>query len=123
MSGFPRMRDGCLLLVCAVVLTACDGGGDPVQQAVREASAAHQAAAIRDGTVATPEPDRVGPGALQDDQVLMAGMIEQHRAGVAAADIALAESTDPEVRRMARAIKDRQTREIAEMQAWKPATD
>ena len=53
----------------------------------------------------------------------MAGMIEQHRAGVAMADVALAQSSDPDVRRMARTIRDRQTREIAEMQAWAPTTD
>jgi uncharacterized protein (DUF305 family) len=113
------MRARCLLLACVLALGACDGGGDPVQQAVREASAAHQAAAIRDGAVATSD----GPAASPGDQALMAGMIEQHRAGLATADLALARASDPNLRRMARAIKDRQTREIAEMQAWTPATD
>ena len=108
-----------LLLVCALVPGACDGGGDPVQQAVREASAAHQAAAIKDGAVAT----RDGPAASPGDQALMAGMIEQHRISLTMADTALAQASDPDLRRMARAVRDRQTREIAEMQAWMPATD
>ena len=29
------------------LLSACDGGGDPVEQALRDTSAAHQAAAAR----------------------------------------------------------------------------
>lgn len=117
------MRSRCLLLVCAIALGACDGGGDPVQQAVREATAANQAAAIKDGAVMTAGPAMGHPGSSQDDQAFMARMIEQHRDSVVMADIALAQSSDPEVRRMARAIRDRQTREIAEMQAWTPATD
>ncbi|MFT4913405.1 MAG: hypothetical protein ACI9YM_002003 [Brevundimonas sp.] len=114
-----RTGIGGLLLAGAVGLTACDGGGDPVQQAVREASAAHQAAALKDGAVTT----TVRPAATDGDQALVTGMIEQHRAGMAAADAALAQSSDPEVRRMARSIKDRQMGEIAELQAWKPAAE
>jgi len=114
-----RTGAGCLLLVCTVALTACDGGGDPVQQAMREASAAHQAAVVKDGAITT----TVRPAATDGDQALVAGMIEQHRAGMAAADAALTQSSDPEVRRMARSIKDRQMGEIAELQAWKPAAE
>lgn len=112
-------RSGGLLLAGALMLGACDGGGDPVQQAVREASAAHQAAMVKDGAVATTDRS----GASQDDQALTARMIEHQRQGVAMADTALAQSSDPDIRRMAQAIKVRQTREIAEMQAWQSATD
>ena len=118
-----RTGIGGLLLVCTVALTACDGGGDPVQQAVREASAAHQAAVVKDGALMTTAPVPQGPGASPGDQALVAAMIEHNRAGVTLADAALAESSNPDVRRMARTVRDRQTREIAEMQAWQPATD
>tara|TARA_R110000782_G_scaffold30252_2_gene75248 strand:+ start:172 stop:489 length:318 start_codon:yes stop_codon:yes gene_type:complete len=105
------------------VLTACDGGGDPVQQALREASAAHQAAAVKDGAATTATRDMDRPAPSQADQAFAARMITHQQAGVAMAEAALAQSSDPAVRRMARTIKDRQTREIAEMQAWMPATD
>lgn len=114
-----RTGTGCLLLACASMLSACDGGGDPVQQAVREASAAHQASALKDGAVTT----TIRPAAPDGDQALVARMIERQRASMAAADAALAQSSDPEVRRMARSIRDRQAREIAELQAWTSATD
>ena len=113
------LRSRGLLLAGVVALGACEGGGDPVQQAVREASAAHQAAAVPDGAVAATGRPAATPG----DQALMDRMIEQHRAGMTMADSALALASDPEIRRMAKAIRDRQAREIAEMQAWTPATD
>lgn len=118
----PRVGTVCLILGCAVVLTACDGGGDPVQQAVREASAAHQAAALKDGAVTTAQGVE-RPAGSEADQAFAARMIAHQKQGVAMADAALARSSDPDVRRMAQSIKDRQTREIAEMQTWQPATD
>ena len=122
MRVFPHTGIGCLLLACAVVLTACDGGGDSVQQAVREASAAHQAAALKDGTVTTAQGVE-RPAGSEADQAFAARMIAHQQQGVAMADAALVQSSDPAVRRMAQSIKDRQTREIAEMQTWRPATD
>lgn len=119
----PRTGTACVLLACTVALTACDGGGDPVQQAMREASAAHQAAVVKDGAATTATRDTDRPAPSQTDQAFAARMIAHQQAGVAMADAALAQSSDPDVRRMARTIKDRQTREIAEMQAWQPATD
>lgn len=129
----------------ALMLSACEGGGDPVEQAMRDASAERQAATVKDGEVSAPAHAAMGhaasptPGdrafaaseaAMHEkmmaasgetlDQAYIAKMIEHHRGAVAMADVALAQSTDPEVRRMAQVVKDSQTREIAEMQAWKP---
>lgn len=134
----------------ALFLVACEGGGDPVEQAMRDASAERQAATVTDGQVSRPtsaaDHAAMGHGdapsagdaafaasetAMHErmmaasgetlDQAYIAKMVEHHRGAVAMADVALAQSTDPEIRRMAQAVKDAQTREIAEMRAWRPA--
>jgi uncharacterized protein (DUF305 family) len=132
------------LAALALTLSACDGGGDPVQQALRDASAENHAATVQEGVVSAPT-HAVSHGATPGDQAFAASeaamhadmakasgetvdeayiakMIEHHRGAVAMAEVALRESRDPEVRRMAQVVVDTQTREIAEMRAWKPAT-
>ena len=132
------------LAALALVLSACDGGGDPVQQALRDASAENHAATVQEGVVSAPA-HAAGHGATPGDRAFAASeaamhtdmarasgetvdeayiakMIEHHRGAVAMAEVALRESRDPEVRRMAQVVVDTQTREIAEMRAWKPAT-
>ena len=96
-----------------LVLGACDGGGDPVQQALREASAANQAAA----THTTAE---IQAAAQTADQAYVAKMIAHHEGAVAMTRVALRDSRDPEIRRMAQSIVETQTREIAELKAWAP---
>ena len=131
-----------VLAALALTLSACDGGGDPVQQALREASAENHAATVQEGVVSAPT-HAGGHGSTPGDQAFAASeaamhtgmarasgetldqayiakMIEHHRGAVAMADVALAQSRDPEIRRMARLVKDAQTREIAEMRAWRP---
>lgn len=128
------------------LLNACDGGGDPVQQALRDASAANQAAAARtteqmqaaghDMGGATPgvtPGDRAFAASEAEmhrkmaaasgqtiDQAYVAKMIAHHEGAVAMAKVALRDSRDPEIRRMAQSVVDTQTREIAEMKAWAP---
>jgi len=126
------------------MLAACDGGGDPVQSALRDTAAANHAAVTKTTaeTSAHPESHRTGstPGdqafaaseaamhagmarasGATVDEAYIAKMIEHHRGAVAMADVALAQSRDPEIRRMAGLVKNAQTREIAEMRAWRPS--
>lgn len=99
--------------IALLLLAACDGGGDPVQQALRETSAANQAAATR--TTAEAQ-----AAAQTADQAYVAKMIAHHEGAVAMARIALRDSRDPDIRRMAQTVVDTQTREIAELKAWAP---
>ena len=133
------------LSALSLLLVACDGGGDPVEQAMRETSAKNQAATVVEGAVSGPEvhSDRTGRPTAGDrafaaseaemhqlmaaasgetlDQAYVAKMIAHHQGAVAMAEVALRDSRDPEIRRMAQAVVDTQTREIAEMRAWTTA--
>lgn len=147
-------RAHALLAGLTLVLAACDGGGDPVQQALRDASAARQAATVVEGQVSGPaapvdhaamshesapasgatagdqafaaseaEMHRLMAAASGEtvDQAYIAKMIAHHEGAVAMAQVALRDSRNPEIRRMAQAVIDAQTREIAEMKSWRPA--
>lgn len=132
-----------LIAASLFALTACDGGGDPVNQALRDASAERHAATVKDGAVSSPAHTghtfTTGAGdaafaaseasmhakmaaASGDtvDSAYIAKMIAHHEGAVEMAEVALRDSRDPEIRRMAQAVVDTQTREIAEMRAWKP---
>lgn len=134
-----------LALMALTLLTACEGGGDPVQSALRDTAAANHSAATRETASAEPShgAGHAAPSAGDQafaaseavmhermmaasggtvDEAYIAKMVEHHRGAVAMADVALAQSRDPEIRRMAQQVKDAQTREIAEMQVWKPAS-
>ena len=138
-------------LVLLGLLSACDGGGDPVQQALRDTSAANQAAAARtteqmeaaghaghdmggptagatsgDKAFAASEAEmhrKMAAASGQTiDQAYVAKMIAHHEGAVAMAEVALRDSRDPEIRRMAQSVVDAQTREIAELKAWAPTS-
>jgi uncharacterized protein (DUF305 family) len=132
-----------ILITLALTLAACEGGGDPVEQALRDASAENHAATVKDGTVTAADHAAMGHGTTPGDQAFAASeaemhtrmatasgatvdeayiakMIEHHRGAVAMAEVALRESRDPEIRRMAQVVIDTQTREIAEMRSWRP---
>jgi uncharacterized protein (DUF305 family) len=139
------MRAVLTVLATSLALAACDGGGDPVQRALRDTAAANQSAAVKEtattsvaahgsarngvsagdrafaGSEAAMHAGMATASGETVDEAYIAKMIEHHRGAVAMADVALARSQDAEIRRMAQAVKDTQTREIAEMQAWKPA--
>lgn len=131
------------------MLAACDGGGDPVQQAMRDTASKNQAATVVEGAMSGPEDHSAHSGAEAGgptagdqafaaseadmhrlmaaasgetiDQAYIAKMIAHHQGAVTMAEVALRDSRDPEVRRMAQGVVDAQTREIAEMRAWRPA--
>lgn len=105
-----------IVLSLAGLLTACEGGGDPVEQALRETAAAHQAAATR----ATAEIEATAPNPSAIDQIRVARMILHNEEAMATAETVLRESRDPRVRRMAQAVVDARTRETAEMKTWTP---
>ena len=138
-----------LIAVPLLLLAACEGGGDPVEQAMRDASAERHAATVKDGEVSGPDHAAMGHGAAPAgagdaafaaseasmhgkmaaatgatvDEAYVAKMIAHNEGAVEMAEVALAQSQDPEIRRMAQAVVDTQTREIAEMRAWKPAAN
>ena len=96
-----------------------------MEQAVRETASANQAATVTAGEVSGPQDgdaEAAATGATAGDQAYIAAMITHHQGAAAMAEVALRDSRDPEVRRMARAVIDTRTREIAEMRAWRPAT-
>lgn len=112
-------------LSALLTLAACDGGGDPVEQALRETAAANHAATVKPTATVSP-PARVatkaGPASADPaDQVYIAEMIAHHRAALTRAEDALARSDDPEIRRMAQAEIETRTRAITELQSWTPA--
>ena len=141
------MRRLFFLSLPLLALTACEGGGDPVQQALRDASAERHAAAVREGPTPAPADPHAGHAAAGPtaadrafaasetemhrlmaeasgatlDESYIAKMIAHHQGAVQMAEVVLRDSRDPEIRRMAQAVVDAQTREIAEMRAWKPA--
>src|SRR5450830_1542237 len=110
-------------LVLLGLLSGCDGGGDPVQQALRDTSAANQAAAARtteqmeaaghaghdmggstpgDKAFAASEAEmhrKMAAASGQTiDQAYVAKMIAHHEGAVAMAKVALRDSRDPEIR-------------------------
>lgn len=125
------LRTALIAATAVLALAACsqDTAGPTADKA-----AANPAAQAQDGTAqATPgdaafaasetamhaEMAQASGGTI--DEAYIAKMIAHHRGAIAMADVALAQSQDPGILRMAQTVKDTQTAEIAEMQAWEPA--
>jgi uncharacterized protein (DUF305 family) len=100
----------------ALGLSACEGGGDPVEQALRDAAAARQAAA----TPTTAEEQARRP-AGDADRAYIEAAIDEHRKAIALAEASLRSSSDPELHRLARTTIEARRAEIAALQAWSPA--
>lgn len=89
------------LMVLPLILAACEGGGDPVDQAVREISARHQAAAVKEGTVSGPSPAAAAaPSAPNEDQAALRQMLARNQEAITAAEAVLASTTDPALRQL-----------------------
>jgi len=100
----------------ALALAACDGGGDPVQQALRDASAERHAAALR--TTEEQQRQTPAPVAPSAEPALASALIADHEAAIATARRVLDQSQDPDLRRLAQSTLDTRTTELAELRAW-----
>jgi uncharacterized protein (DUF305 family) len=116
------MRAAASGLVAILTLAACDGGGDPVEQALRETAAANQSATVTYDE--SPAPEGAGPPAAptEAEAAYAEVMIRENREAITTARAVLAESRDPRIRRSAQAVIDNRTREIAELEAFVPSS-
>ena len=106
-------------LLCLAVLgvAACEGGGDPVDQAVREISANYHAKAVKDGTISGPVTAETPIETSAADQALIDGMIADHQAAIAKAREVVNTTSDPQLKAMAERTITARSRELAELQA------
>lgn len=121
MSVSPHRRRQMMSRMVAVAalalpLVACDGGGDPVQQALRDASAERHAAALK----TTDELERQTPVSRSAEPALASALIADHEAAIATARRVLDQSQDAELRRLAQATLDTRTTELTQLRAWQP---
>lgn len=123
MSLSPHRRrpmTSCVAAASALALTlaACDGGGDPVQQALRDASAERHAAALKTTEELERQTPVPAPVASSAEPALASALIADHETAIATARRVLDQSQDPDLRRLAQATLDTRTTELAELQAW-----
>ena len=103
-----------VVALAALALAGCEGGGDPVESALREAAAANHAAVTKETA-----PDSAPVS--DPDGAVVARLLTAERQALAAAEAAAAGATDPEVRRLAEASRDVHRARIAEIEQWRPA--
>ena len=106
------------LAMSVLLLGGCEGGGDPVEQAVREASAARHAETVRDGEVSGP----LAPAAPRSsaDKAYIAQMTTHHETAITQSRQILATSNDPQVRRLAQATVEASSIQLNQMRALQP---
>lgn len=86
------------LIFAGLLLTACEGGGDPVEQALREEAANNHAEA----EFARQQQEEVRAAAAAERQA----EIERLQREIAVAEVALEAATEPDVRAAAQASLD-----------------
>lgn len=94
-----------LLIACALLATACEGGGDPVQQALQE-EAANNHAEVAFARERLAE-ERAAVEAERQAE------IERLQREIVVAETALAAATEPDVRAAAQASLDESRRALA----------
>lgn len=116
-----RLSISFTLALSILLLGGCEGGGDPVEQAVREASAARHAETVRDGEVSGP----VAPAAPRSaaDEAYIAQMAIHHETAIAQSRQILAGSNDPEVRRLAQTTIETSSIQLNQMRALQAAAN
>ncbi len=97
-----------LLVVSALILTACEGGGDPVEQALREEAANNHAEA--ELARMQQEEERSGHGVSQQSE------IDELRRQIMIAEAALETSDDAELRAAAQASLDENRQALAALE-------
>lgn len=102
----------------ALTLASCDGE-DPVDSALRDASAARHAAAA----LTTEQQQARSASAPSGDQALVAGLLKAERAARTAAERAQARATDPALRQLAEAQAADSSARIAALEAWTAAAE
>ena len=102
------------LAALTLALGGCEGGGDPVESALREAAAANHAAVTKE-TPLDPVP------AVNADAAVVTRLLTAETQALAAAETALAAASDPAVRRLAEESRDAHRSRIAELRAWRPS--
>jgi len=104
----------------ALTLASCDGE-DPVDSALRDASAARHAAAAL--TTEQQQTRSASAPAPSGDQALVADLLKAERAARTAAERAQARATDPALRQLAEAQAADSSARIAALEAWTAAAD
>jgi len=117
------MRAAASGLAAILTLAACDGGGDPVEQALRETAAANHSAAVTYDEAVAPEGPSTRPAPTAAESAYAEVMIRGNREAITTARAVLSATKDPQIRRSAQAVVDSRTREIAELEAWAPALE
>lgn len=113
------MRTALLIVACAA-LAACEGGGDPVQQALRDASAERQAAAFQGyDQPSAPQTEPASPAAA--DNVAVEALIAATQRAVASAEQVRDATTDPALRALADKNIAAHEATIADLEAWRQA--
>ncbi len=100
-----------------LALAACEGGGDPVQQALRDASAERQAAAYQGYDQVSPAPS---VSSAADDQGRADALLARHRATLAEAQRIEGDAADPALGARATAARMHAEAEIEALEAWRP---
>jgi hypothetical protein len=109
-----------LAVTLTLALASCDGE-DPVDSALRDASAARHAAAAL--TTEQQQARSASASAPSGDQALVADLLKAEREARTAAERAQARATDPSLRQLAEAQAADSSARIAALEAWTAAAE